>query len=527
MQFKNITLILTSCISLINAVHFERIYGVAEKDLGKYQKTPDGLFHCLDGTQVIPYSALNDDYCDCDDGSDEPGTSACINGVFYCNNVGNVGHYIPSSRVNDGVCDYDFCCDGSDEYNGRIKCPSRCEEIAKKLEIDRKKRVLMMYKAFHNHQIMIMKAMQNITQDTTALEENKIAYEKESSKLEEMKARIKELEKIESENKDFYKVLYKQLVKDYKTKKDNLKKAIEDILKIKNTKNIDQVTLDTLLNNYNESLLEELNRPIISNEDDANADTDVNVDVNANENENDEAEPEEDIDEYEKEEKRQIAKIEAKYKVIKKELSELRVEKNDVDRTAKDYKREMEKLQKKLEMDSGFNNIFYSLYGETFSFNTTDYIYTLKWGIEIKQKQVKGALTLLGKYKEFRDEHKSIFYDDGAQCWQGPKRSVVVKLVCSPENLILRVDEPNKCEYEIEFGTPGACTNDDIQALKSEATAEDDPEFSEEMLESIKEMLNESPTEKVLNEEDVEQLDDEEDTKAEEIKVDQLNRDEL
>jgi len=89
------------------------------------------------------------------------------------------------------------------------------------------------------------------------------------------------------------------------------------------------------------------------------------------------------------------------------------------------------------------------------------------------------------------------------------------------------VDEPNKCEYEIEFGTPGACTNDDIQALKSEATAEDDPEFSEEMLESIKEMLNESPTEKVLNEEDVEQLDDEEDTKAEEIKVDQLNRDEL
>jgi len=37
---------------------------------------------------------------------------------------------------------------------------------------------------------MIMKAMQNITQDTTALEENKIAYEKESSKLEEMKGKI-------------------------------------------------------------------------------------------------------------------------------------------------------------------------------------------------------------------------------------------------------------------------------------------------------------------------------------------------
>jgi len=461
------------------------------------------------------------------------GTSACINGVFYCNNVGNVGHYIPSSRVNDGVCDYDFCCDGSDEYNGRIKCPSRCEEIAKKLEIDRKKRVLMLYKAYHNHQIMIMKAMQNITQDTLALEENKISYEKESKRLEEMKVRIKELEKIESESKDFYKVLYRQLINDYKTKKENLKKAIEDILKIKNSKNIDQVTLDTLLKDYNEGLLKELDEPIISNEDDANTDTnvnveadaDVNTDANDNENENNEAEPEEDIDEYEKEEKRQIAKIEAKYKVIKKELSELRVEKNEVDRTAKDYKREAEKLQKKLEMDSGFNNIYYSLYGETFSFNTTDYIYTLKWGIEIKQKQIKGALTLLGKYKEFRDEHKTIFYDDGAQCWQGPKRSVIVKLVCSSENIILKVEEPNKCEYEIEFGTPGACTNDDIQALKSEVTTEDNSEFSEEMLESIKEMLNESPTEHVLNEEDVEQL-DEEDNKAEEVRVEQ-NHDEL
>jgi len=48
-------------------------------DLGKYQKTPDGLFHCLDGTQVIPYSSLNDDYCDCNDGSDEPGNNNSIN----------------------------------------------------------------------------------------------------------------------------------------------------------------------------------------------------------------------------------------------------------------------------------------------------------------------------------------------------------------------------------------------------------------------------------------------------------------
>jgi hypothetical protein len=56
---------------------------------------------------------VNDDYCDClDDGSDEPSTSACPTAVFHCQN-GHSVRYLPSSRVNDGVCD---CCDGSDEW---------------------------------------------------------------------------------------------------------------------------------------------------------------------------------------------------------------------------------------------------------------------------------------------------------------------------------------------------------------------------------------------------------------------------
>lgn len=41
--------------------------------------------------------------------------------------------YIPFTNVNDGVCDYDLCCDGSDEWEGvgGIKCEDRCVKIGK------------------------------------------------------------------------------------------------------------------------------------------------------------------------------------------------------------------------------------------------------------------------------------------------------------------------------------------------------------------------------------------------------------
>jgi protein kinase C substrate 80K-H len=52
--------------------------------------------------------------------------------------------YVPFLYVNDGVCDYELCCDGSEEYAGvgGLKCENKCAEIGKeyrRLEDEKKK----------------------------------------------------------------------------------------------------------------------------------------------------------------------------------------------------------------------------------------------------------------------------------------------------------------------------------------------------------------------------------------------------
>lgn len=114
-------------------------------------------FTCISTPSIhLPIARLNDDFCDCPDGSDEPGTSACAHlshlspasfgstpsheidttialPGFYCKNKGHLPSYVPFTAVNDGVCDYEFCCDGGDEWAkvGGVKCEDRCKEIGK------------------------------------------------------------------------------------------------------------------------------------------------------------------------------------------------------------------------------------------------------------------------------------------------------------------------------------------------------------------------------------------------------------
>ena len=74
------------------------------------------------------------------------GTTNTTNALpgFWCNNKGHIGAYVPFMYVNDGVCDYDLCCDGSEEFAhvGGVKCENRCDSIGKeyrRVEEERRK----------------------------------------------------------------------------------------------------------------------------------------------------------------------------------------------------------------------------------------------------------------------------------------------------------------------------------------------------------------------------------------------------
>lgn len=104
--------------------------GIRRTDTWRYRPNERGNFMCFHTKEELDFSRVNDDFCDCVfDGSDEPGTSACQNGRFYCDTQ-NIGfpEFVLSSRVNDGICD---CCDGSDEW-AQIHLPIRLEESVQK-----------------------------------------------------------------------------------------------------------------------------------------------------------------------------------------------------------------------------------------------------------------------------------------------------------------------------------------------------------------------------------------------------------
>ncbi|QSZ35225.1 hypothetical protein DSL72_008094 [Monilinia vaccinii-corymbosi] len=217
-------LVLLSTLSTsVLAADASRPRGVGP-EFAKFYKSAD-KFTCLSNPSIsIGFSKVNDDYCDCPDGSDEPGTSACtylsnlsppqpLPGTtgssphntslalpgYYCKNKGHLPAYVPFTYVNDGVCDYELCCDGSDEWEGvgGTKCADKCAEIGKEWRRLDEIRTKAQAKASKKRDELIKEAQVLRAGVQTSLEKTEVEIGQLEKKEEELKQKFEEVERRE------------------------------------------------------------------------------------------------------------------------------------------------------------------------------------------------------------------------------------------------------------------------------------------------------------------------------------------
>jgi protein kinase C substrate 80K-H len=119
---------------------------------------------------------------------------------FYCKNKGHRPAYIPFTLVNDGICDYDLCCDGSDEWQGvgGVKCADKCKEIGKeykKKDAERNRATTAGYKKRKELDTQARKLKSEVENRVGILESEIGAAE---SKVKELSDRLAEVERLES-----------------------------------------------------------------------------------------------------------------------------------------------------------------------------------------------------------------------------------------------------------------------------------------------------------------------------------------
>merc|ERR1712008_654528 len=80
---------------------------------------------------------------------------------------------------------------------------------------------------------------------------------------------------------------------------------------------------------------------------------------------------------------------------------------------------------------------------------------------EAKQKEGSNqGGTDMGKWTGMEieeDGSRVMKWENGAKCWNGPKRSATVYVTCGPETELISADEPDTCRYVFEMRSHIAC----------------------------------------------------------------------
>ncbi|CAI5738326.1 unnamed protein product [Hyaloperonospora brassicae] len=187
-------------LSLVaHASSSEQWRGISPQMLQKLRTVSS--FHCDDRRQQLPLSRLNDNYCDCADGSDEPGTSACSHtkAVFHCENAGFFATDLPTSRVNDGVCD---CCDGSDEYASGASCASQCANEMQRFMEDKKELMQQVDAGLKDRAVLVAEGHKRWNEEELKMRQLEANVASLRVNVEQLNKTMEQEERVEKEEKE-------------------------------------------------------------------------------------------------------------------------------------------------------------------------------------------------------------------------------------------------------------------------------------------------------------------------------------
>ena len=437
------------------------IRGVPLEKLSFY--VPDRDFTCLDGKNIVPFSFVNDDYCDCADGSDEPGTSACPNSKYFCRNVGHESEFLLSSRVNDGICD---CCDGSDEWGTSAECPDTCAELGRIVEEERRRKRELEELGRQKKGEYVKRAA-----DTKGVREEELTLvqrdlEMVESEVEVLRQVKEDAEAPEKEAKDKHKEEWEQALEEQReAKKEKMARRQFDELDA----NSDSLVTSEELTSHiifdddrdGEVSLEEA-RQYLGSQDSVDFDAFLKEHWDVMADKFDE-EPEEDSDEDSDEGDEQMPEYDEATKELIAVADKARSDLREAESRKRELERKKEDLERYLGMSFGEENEYAPLYEECYEYTHREYTYKLCMFQKVTQRSKSGGReTSLGNWDAWDGPEDQPFsamkYSNGEKCWNGPNRSCRVLLQCGAVEELLSANEPDRCQYEVEFTTPAACT---------------------------------------------------------------------
>lgn len=519
-------IIFNFCILVLSEIPRPR--GVAISKANLYPHGED--FVCFDGKLKIKYNQVNDDYCDCADGSDEPGTSACAIGNFHCTNAGYKPKNIPSSRVNDGICD---CCDASDEYASDAQCINNCSDLGREDKIREKQRQELAKMGSQLRVDMSQKGKTSKSQYQTRLQElERSKHEAELIKLEKEKLK-KEAEDLENAALQVYRDAEEAERKEREEREsnENRKEAEENFQKYDSNQNgiveINEIQSRIIFDRDHDGVVTVEEAKYYLDESDSldlenfltNAwprikpilmldsglfkppSTEEEVQSDKTEDTHDETEgqfedenefEDQEIDEHEEEGEEDIDGEETGEGQVEPEVdikphtdydpetqrlvtiaNEARNQLTVADRELREIDTELKNIQDLLDKDYGPDEEFAILNGECFNFEDREYVYKLcPFDRAVQQPRSGGAETRLGTWDHWAgpdsNKYSIMLYSNGAACWNGPQRSATIYLECGLDTRILGVSEPNRCEYVYNVQTPAACN---VSGIESSTTS--------------------------------------------------------